>query len=52
MLTRAELEAAGIGAYDPGNADVDDLWAWLVAQSATLGHVDGEGHCDAAAHGG
>lgn len=47
-ITQAELEAADIGAYDPGSAGgVDNLWAYLVAQSATLGHVDGEGHCDA-----
>jgi hypothetical protein len=46
-VTEAELKAADIGAYDPGNEDVDDLWSWLLAQSRTLGHVDGEGHCDA-----
>ena len=46
-LTQAELEATDIGAYDPGSAgDVNDLWAWLIAQGHTLGHVDGEGHCD------
>ncbi len=47
VISRAELEAAGIGSYDPGSAGgVDNLWSWLVAQSRTLGHVDGEGHCD------
>ncbi len=46
-ITREELEQAGLGAYDPGSAnEVDNLWTWLEAQSATLGHVDGEGHCD------
>lgn len=49
QVTKVELSAADIGAYDPGNEDVDDLWTWLVAQSRTLGHVDGEGHCEAAA---
>lgn len=50
-ITRAELEAADIGGYDPGSAgEVEDLWAWLVAQGGTLGHVDGEGHCDSHAH--
>lgn len=44
-LTRAELEASDIGALDPGNADIDELWSWLSAQASTLGHVDGEGHC-------
>lgn len=49
-ITQAELTAKDIGAYDPGSEDgVDDLWAWLVAQTRTLGHVDGEGHCHATA---
>ena len=46
-ITQAELASTDIGAYDAGNSGVNDLWAWLVAQNATLGHVDGEGHCDA-----
>jgi len=50
-ITQEELAAADIGAYDPGSAGgVDNLWAWLTAQSRQLGHVDGEGHCDAAPH--
>lgn len=48
-ITRSELEATDIGAFDPGNEDISDLWAWLVAQHRTLGHVDGEGHCEATA---
>ncbi|MEM7448897.1 MAG: hypothetical protein AAF355_11715 [Myxococcota bacterium] len=48
-ITQPELAATDIGAYDPGSSDgVDDLWAWLVAQTQTLGHVDGEAHCRAA----
>lgn len=48
-LTRAELSMTGIGPYDPGSeGGVDDLWAWLVAATSTVGHVDGEGHCEAA----
>ena len=50
VITRAELEATDIGGYDPGNEDISNLWSWLVAQSRTLGHVDGEGHCEATAH--
>jgi len=50
-ITKEELEAAGIGALDPGNEEVTNMWQWLVAQNATLGHVDGEGHCDAHTHG-
>jgi hypothetical protein len=47
-ITQDELEDTDIGAYDPGSAgDVDDLWTFLNAQVATLGHVDGEGHCHA-----
>jgi hypothetical protein len=48
-ITPAELAETDIGAYDPGNEDIGDLWAWLVAQHRTLGHVDGEGHCQASA---
>ena len=49
-ISRAELESTDIGAYDAGSdGAAEQLWAWLVAQSRTLGHVDGEGHCDAQA---
>lgn len=48
-VTQAELAAQDLGAYDPGNLDLSDLWSFLVAQHRTLGHVDGEGHCEAAA---
>lgn len=41
----AELAATDIGAYDPGNQAIDDLWSFLAAQAQTMGHVDGEGHC-------
>jgi hypothetical protein len=48
-LTVAELAAAPVAptGLDVGSlSEVDDLWAYLQAQSRTLGHVDGEGHCD------
>ncbi|MFV8752426.1 hypothetical protein ACNOYE_17915 [Nannocystaceae bacterium ST9] len=48
-VTIAELAATDIGAYDPGNLPIDDLWAFLAAQATTMGHVDGEGHCASAA---
>lgn len=49
-ITQAELSEADIGAYDPGSeGGIDNLWAWLNAQAGSLGHVDGEGHCDARA---
>ncbi len=48
-ITQAELAATDIGAYDPGSeSGTNDLWAYLSALVATLGHVDGEGHCHAA----
>lgn len=50
-VTQAELEAADIGSYDPGSeGGVDSLWAFLVAQSKTIGHIDGEGHCHTHTH--
>jgi hypothetical protein len=44
-VTMAELTAADIGAYDPGNLAIDDLGSFLAAQAQTMGHVDGEAHC-------
>jgi hypothetical protein len=49
VITQSELAATDIGSYDPGSEGVEDLWAWLVAQSQTMGHFNGEGHCDASA---
>jgi len=38
--------AAGLGSGHLGLVcDVTDLAAFVVAQTATLGHIDGEGHC-------
>lgn len=47
-ITRAELAARDISAesrYQVGSRPIDDLWAFITAQTATLGHIDGEGHC-------
>ncbi len=30
----------------PAGSGIDNLWDYLSAQIATLGHIDGEGHCD------
>lgn len=50
-ITQAELEAADLGSYDPGSdGHVDNLWKFLSAQSTSLGHVDGEGHCATHSH--
>ncbi|PRQ06126.1 hypothetical protein [Enhygromyxa salina] len=46
IVTQAELASAGLGAYDPGNLEIDDLWGFVSAQAQTMGHVDGEGHCE------
>jgi len=46
-ITEEELAATDIGSHDPGNEEADDLWSFLNALTATLGHVDGEGHCHA-----
>jgi hypothetical protein len=46
-ITQTELETADIGAYDPGNMPISDLWSFLLAQVQTLGHANGEAHCDA-----
>jgi len=32
--------------YDVGDLGVDNLYDYLQAQSATIGHIDGEGHCE------
>lgn len=47
-VTRDELEATDITAqpnYQVGSADITDLWHFVEAQSTTVGHIDGEGHC-------
>jgi hypothetical protein len=47
-VTMAELEAVSVAelGYDVGSrAEVTDLYAFVAYLSRTLGHVDGEGHC-------
>ena len=49
QVTEAELRAVDIttqARYQVGSADISDLWGFIEAQSRTLGHIDGEGHCD------
>lgn len=48
-VTAEELAArdiSGEARYQVGNAAIDDLWGFVVAQVGTLGHIDGEGHCE------
>jgi hypothetical protein len=47
-VTREELLAVDIRAepnYQVGSRDITDLWHFIEAQSKTVGHIDGEGHC-------
>lgn len=47
-VTREELLAQDITSqptYQVGSADITDLWHFIEAQTTTLGHIDGEGHC-------
>lgn len=49
-ITQAELEAVDITAQDRyqvgSNTQVKNLWQFINAQTSTLGHIDGEGHCE------
>lgn len=45
VITLVELAAADLGAYDPGNIDVDNLAQFLEVLTTTIMHVDGEAHC-------
>lgn len=48
-VTEAELRALDIttqARYQVGSRDVTDLWAFIEVQTGTLGHIDGEGHCE------
>ncbi len=49
VVTPAELEAVDITAeehYQVGNFDVTNLWDFIDHQVSTIGHIDGEGHCE------
>ncbi len=48
-VTQAELEALDIrplSNYQVGSTDITDLWHFIEHQTTTLGHIDGEGHCE------
>jgi hypothetical protein len=48
-VTQSELEAYDITAlpnYGVGSYDIDNLWAFIEHMTSTLGHIDGEGHCE------
>ena len=49
VITQEELAAVDITGetrYQVGSRDITDLWSFIVAQTETLGHIDGEGHCE------
>lgn len=49
-ISQAELEAVDLrplANYQVGSTDITDLWRFIEHQTTTLGHIDGEGHCEA-----
>jgi len=49
-VTRAELLAVDLrplANYQVGSTDIVDLWHFIEHLTTTLGHIDGEGHCEA-----
>ena len=45
VITMQELAAAELGAYDPGNVEVESLAGFLEILATTTIHADGEAHC-------
>jgi hypothetical protein len=48
-ISQAELEAVDIrplANYQVGSTDITDLWHFIEHQTTTIGHIDGEGHCE------
>jgi len=49
-VTQAELVVVDLRPlenYQVGSTDIVDLWHFIEHQTTTLGHIDGEGHCEA-----
>ncbi|HEY0133270.1 MAG TPA: hypothetical protein VGB85_04295, partial [Nannocystis sp.] len=49
-VTQAELTAVDLrplANYQVGSTGIVDLWHFIEHQTTTLGHIDGEGHCEA-----
>jgi len=42
----AAVDITGEERYQVGSRDIDDLLGFIAAQTRTLGHIDGEGHCE------
>jgi hypothetical protein len=48
-VTETELAAVELDAlerYQVGSLDIANLWEYIDYQTGTLGHIDGEGHCE------
>jgi hypothetical protein len=48
-VTAEELRGLDItrqSRYQVGSRDITELWSYIEAQTSTLGHIDGEGHCE------
>jgi hypothetical protein len=48
-VTQEELAAVDITAearYQVGSHDIKDLWSFIAYQATTVGHINGEGHCE------
>ena len=48
-VTPDELRAVDItgeSRYQVGSRNVTDLWSYIEVQTSTVGHIDGEGHCE------
>lgn len=48
-ITPAELRATDLSTqarYQVGSEPITDLWHFIEFLTATVGHIDGEGHCD------
>jgi hypothetical protein len=41
-----ETDITGLARYQVGSRDVTDLWSFIEVQTSTVGHIDGEGHCE------
>lgn len=39
------LDITGQARYQVGSREITDLWGYIESQTATVGHIDGEGHC-------
>ena len=51
-ITQAELEAYNITVlpnYGVGSLPIDNMWEYISHMTSTLGHIDGEGHCETSA---